>query len=634
MLGRFRSALYSAIGTPEGVEPAPNVADLRSRIDSVNYANGASGKSKVKYAYQRPVFLQLFSDDEIQVTADHMVRPIMVPRDVQILPWFTGYAEAINAGKSVRNEDQAAFHRGVLRTMDADSRVQFTGDWEIPYIYYGIFDGHAGSGCAVTAANELHQVVHKKLMACLNHLVPEHQTGAFEANGGSNGGHSMWYPAREASTESLIIGALEAAFWEMDQQIGDDKKRYKMLGGCTVLVSLFILGKLYVANAGDSRGCLCRAGGVAYPMSFDFTPVTERQRLQQLGYQKPHLLGAEYTHLDFFGRKPLREDIGKRMLYRDAHMTGWSYKDITSDDLRFPLVYGEGKRSRLLATIGVTRGFGDHDLKAQSNSGNHVYIKPFLTPQPEVRVLDIENEDVTESDVLIMATDGLWDVVSNAKVAQIVDNGIRLSNNSNSTSSTSKSPPDQNLTSSENGEKSSEKSNSDKFSSSANNKQKYRFISVAQELVMAARGKLVERNWKHNDDSPATIDDISVFVIPILPYKTEYAEWKAGKRSSVAQKAVSPANSSKSSHTVISGNENKVNMSEHDQTRSNQNNLEETGKQIGNLIADDMDMDPENEMEVDPAEEVTVSEVNLAIKDDDDDTEDEPETETDTEPEK
>ena len=74
------------------------------------------------------------------------------------------------------------------------------------------------------------KVVHKKLMACLNHLVPEHQSGAFEANGGTNGGHSMWFPAREASTESLIIGALEAAFWEMDQQIGDDKKRYKMLG--------------------------------------------------------------------------------------------------------------------------------------------------------------------------------------------------------------------------------------------------------------------------------------------------------------------------------------------------------------------------------------------------------------------
>ena len=62
-------------------------------------------------------------------------------------------------GKSVRNEDQAAFHRGVLRTKDADSRIQFSEDWEIPYIYFGIFDGHAGSGCAVTAANELHQVM-------------------------------------------------------------------------------------------------------------------------------------------------------------------------------------------------------------------------------------------------------------------------------------------------------------------------------------------------------------------------------------------------------------------------------------------------------------------------------------------
>lgn len=592
MLGRFRSALYSAIGTPEGIEPPPNVADLRSRIDSVNYANGTSGKSKVKYAYQRPIFLQLFSDDEIQVTADHMVRPIMVPRDVQILPWYTGYAEAINAGKSVRNEDQAAFHRGVLRTKDADSRVQFTGDWEIPYVYFGIFDGHAGSGCAVTAANELHQMVHKKLMACLNHLVPEHQSNSFEANGSSNGGHTMWYPAREASAESLIIGALESAFWEMDQQIGDDKKRYKMLGGCTVLVSLFILGKLYVANAGDSRGCLCRAGGVAYPMSFDFTPVTERQRLQQLGYQKPHLLGSEYTHLDFFGRKPLREDIGKRMLYRDAHMTGWSYKDITSDDLRFPLVYGEGKRSRLLATIGVTRGFGDHDLKAQSNSGNPVYIKPFLTPQPEVRVLDIENEEVTESDVLIMATDGLWDVVSNSRVAQIVDNGIRLS------CSTTTSPKSENLNSDENSDGNAEKA--EKLSA---NKQKYRFISIAQELVMAARGKLVERNWKHNDDSPATIDDISVFVIPIQPYKTEYAEWKAGKRP------IPASSSGHSSHKTFNGS---------DSIGEKHLNLEETGKQIGNMIADD---DPENEMEVDPAEEVTVSEVNLAIKDDDEDDE-------------
>ena len=49
----------------------------------------------------------------------------MVPRDVHILPWFAGYAEAINAGKSLRNEDQAAFHRGVLRTRDLPEDEQY-----------------------------------------------------------------------------------------------------------------------------------------------------------------------------------------------------------------------------------------------------------------------------------------------------------------------------------------------------------------------------------------------------------------------------------------------------------------------------------------------------------------------------
>ena len=68
-------------------------------------------------------------------------------------------------------------------------------------------------------------------MACLNHLVPK---SAEAIDVGSTNGAShrpmMWYPAKEVSVESLIIGALESAFWEMDQQIGEDKKRYKMLG--------------------------------------------------------------------------------------------------------------------------------------------------------------------------------------------------------------------------------------------------------------------------------------------------------------------------------------------------------------------------------------------------------------------
>ena len=38
---------------------------------------------------------------------------------------------------------------------------------------------------------------------------------------------------------------------------------------------------------------------------------------------QPHLLGGEFTHLEF-PRRVQRKDVGKRMLYRDFTMNGWS----------------------------------------------------------------------------------------------------------------------------------------------------------------------------------------------------------------------------------------------------------------------------------------------------------------------
>ena len=74
---------------------------------------------------------------------------------------------------------QAAFHRGVLRACDlpADVESEVAVAVDIPYVYFGTFDGHAGSGCAVTAANELHVVLHRRLLAVLQHLVGTGKSG-------------------------------------------------------------------------------------------------------------------------------------------------------------------------------------------------------------------------------------------------------------------------------------------------------------------------------------------------------------------------------------------------------------------------------------------------------------------------
>ncbi|MED6249587.1 Protein phosphatase 1H [Ataeniobius toweri] len=58
---------------------------------------------------------------------------------------------------------------------------------------------------------------------------------------------------------------------------------------------------------------------------------------------QPQLLGNEFTHLEF-PRRVQRKEVGKRMLYRDFTMSGWAYKTIEDDDLKFPLIYGEGKK--------------------------------------------------------------------------------------------------------------------------------------------------------------------------------------------------------------------------------------------------------------------------------------------------
>lgn len=45
----------------------------------------------------------------------------------------------------------------------------------------------------------------------------------------------------------------------------------RVMAGCTAIVALAVGTSLYVANAGDSRGVLCR-GGLAYALSEDHKP--------------------------------------------------------------------------------------------------------------------------------------------------------------------------------------------------------------------------------------------------------------------------------------------------------------------------------------------------------------------------
>ncbi|EDW30820.1 GL13426 [Drosophila persimilis] len=407
MFSNFKERFMTAL--------APDLPPLPSNDRSDHHHRRFGGQQMPdKFPYARPPFLQLLTADELRASADHNVRPIIVPRDINLLPWGT----------------------------------------------------------------------------C---LPPSAST------------------RRRVSKDELIIGALESAFFSMDSLIAQDSNRYRDAGGCTACVSLFIDGKMYVANAGDSRAVLCQrranqptepkdssviepdpleASCYPVPFSADHTPETERERLLNVARLKPHLMANHYVAMEY-AKRPHIKDMGQRILCRQGTMKGWTYKTLTRDDLRMPVVNGEGKRSRLLGTLGVSRGFGDHELLA-INTG--IQIKPFLTPHPDVRqrdltqVVSIPDEHNQDGDygVLVMATDGLWDVSENEAVSRTVFQTL------------SKYPTE-----------------------------KHRYTMVAQELVARARGKINDSgHWRLADSkAAATVDDISVIVIPVYQYYKEHIEW-------------------------------------------------------------------------------------------------------------
>ncbi|KAM8780884.1 protein phosphatase 1J isoform 2-T2 [Rhynchonycteris naso] len=426
MLNRVRSAVAHLVSSGGGARPKspdqPNAISAlpaappeAPKIPPGKAGSGSSAPAKTPEArasFSRPTFLQL-SPGGLRRADDHAGRAVQSPPDTgRRLPWSTGYAEVINAGKSRHNEDQACC--------------------EVVYV-------EGRKSVSVTPKE-------------------------------SNQNQSCWSSQKEVTHDSLVVGAIENAFQLMDEQMAQERRSHQVEGGCCALVVVYLLGKVYVANAGDSRAIIVRNGEII-PMSREFTPETERQRLQLLGFLKPELLGGEFTHLEF-PRRVQPKELGQRMLYRDQNMTGWAYKKIELEDLRFPLVCGEGKKARVMATIGVTRGLGDHNLKVCSSS---LPIKPFLSCFPEVQVYDLTQYEHCPDDVLVLGTDGLWDVTSDCEVAATVDRVL-----------STYEPNDPS-----------------------------RYTALAQALVLGARGTPRDRGWRLPNNKLGSGDDISVFIIPL-----------------------------------------------------------------------------------------------------------------------
>ncbi|PIC34580.1 hypothetical protein B9Z55_014189 [Caenorhabditis nigoni] len=485
---------------------------------------------KQRYPYARPEFLY-FSEEEITLSSDHTIRPVLCPRLPHRMPLYAGYAEVINAGKTIQNEDQASAkmlvltqHQGAERNgfseekkkesrssnsaeIDDDPMLTPGGDESVRNInvvfvdcllssemhtekstifslradaaLFSLFDGHAGSAVAVVASKCLHEHVKSRLCEVLDTLL--HLDRQENMNFGKHRSESSYSMSKmneedeaRIRSEHLGKGALETAFLDMDEQISQDKQVWRLPGGCAVISILVFLGKLYVANAGDCRAVMVTSDGTK-ALSRDLTPASERKRLQELAYRNPELIGNSFSRLEY-SKKLTRKDLKSRVLYRDWFMDGWAVKTVKESDLRPPLISESSRKRRLLNTIGVSRGFGDHHLLTVDE---RLSIKPFLSAVPDITVTHLRDMNVlTDKDVVIVASDGLWDVLSNEDAGLIVRSTLGSTDSADSS----------------------------------------RYTQAAQDLVAAARGQQASPNlkrWVLNSGGHASYDDITVFVIPL-----------------------------------------------------------------------------------------------------------------------
>ncbi|KAL6208942.1 hypothetical protein ACLB2K_019885 [Fragaria x ananassa] len=198
--------------------------------------------------------------------------------------------------------------------------------------FFGIFDGHRGAAAAEFSVRALPRFL------------------------------------QALSSISSPTDALAEAFIKTDIAFRDEldfcRKSKRVIQkdwhpGCTAAAALIVRNKLFVANAGDCRTILCRAG-VPVLLSKDHVAscLEERERVINAGGQ-----------------------------------VKWQV-----DDWRVGL-----------AALQVTRSIGDDDLK------------PSVTAEPEISETILSAED----EYLVMASDGLWDVMSNAEVISIIKDTVK-----------------------------------------------------------------------------------------------------------------------------------------------------------------------------------------------------------------
>ena len=253
--------------------------------------------------------------------------------------------------------------------------------------YFGVYDGHGGRGIVDFIEKRLEQ----SLATELNKV--------FSANDNSN----------STVSDAAILSSIEKAFLLTDMASANSGIR---TSGSTVVSVLLIryrsatspnlvTNKIYAANAGDARAILGwrKQRGVDVDIDIDVKVTAEQQQQQQQQQQQ------------------IEQSQGSDDDYSVTRLTNDHKATDQSEINRISKAGGFCLRGRVCGVLAVSRALGDHGMK------EFVVARPFLSSSTVTTADDIENApgpNLTKREFLVVACDGLWDVMTDEEVGSFV----------------------------------------------------------------------------------------------------------------------------------------------------------------------------------------------------------------------
>lgn len=196
----------------------------------------------------------------------------------------------------------------------------------------------------------------------------------------------------EGPSNAGTSGSASANAFQIDEAPTDPEESL-VQAGCTAVVAVKRGNELFVANAGDSRGVLCRAGK-AVALSEDHKPAQETERSRIIA------AGGFLSEIGGVCRWVVCLHAG---CVHDAEVACALFQmgpTLLLTDQSFDPV------CRVNGNLNLSRAIGDLKYKGNTELPPKDQI---ITAQPDVRRITLTSEDR----FFLLACDGVWDVMSN-----------------------------------------------------------------------------------------------------------------------------------------------------------------------------------------------------------------------------